>query len=122
MSFAAIISLSVRCCSLSTVSDVFPYVGHGRTSSAMLAVPAVPVEENEVYHPRFSVLLFNPKNALHRSAFSAHPARVPLGYPDLPRRRCFRTPAPLRDPPFCWQRNSMQVHHLRRAIRRLFGV
>ncbi|HEX6573980.1 MAG TPA: hypothetical protein VF042_03335 [Gemmatimonadaceae bacterium] len=47
------------------MSDELSHIGHGGALSTMLAVPAMPVEENEVHVFALLVLLFDAENALH---------------------------------------------------------
>src|SRR5688500_11016522 len=115
MSFAAIISQSVRCYSLSTVSDVLLHVRHSSALSTVLAVPAMPVEENQVEQLYLRALLFNAENALDRGALSAHPGRIFFADPHLPDRCCRYSPSGSPDPPLCCQRNSLLTRDLRQG-------
>lgn len=94
------------------MSEEFPHVGHGLALSPMLAVPSVPVEEDEVRIFRFPAFLFDPEDTLYRGVFSAHRAGILFRDPHPPLNlSCFPADGLLR-PPFYRQRNSFPVQHL----------
>jgi hypothetical protein len=115
MSFAAIISQSVRCYSLSTVSYVLLYIRDSGAPGTVLAIPAMSVEENEVKELDLRILFFNAENTLDRGAFSAHPGRIFFADPHLPDRGCLHSPSGCPDPPLCRHRNSLPSRNLRQV-------
>lgn len=50
----------------------------------MLAIPAMPIEEDEVRQLRFLGLLLDPEDTLDRGAFPTHLPGIFFGDPDYP--------------------------------------
>ena len=94
------------------MSDELPHVRHSLALSTVLAVPAVPVEENEVYVSGLLEFLFDPEDTLNRGALSAHQGGILFGDPYPSFSLGFALADPLFDPPFYRQRNSFVVQHL----------
>src|SRR5512138_2860858 len=94
------------------MSKVLFHIRHGRALSPVLAVPAVPIEENEVRIPDLSDRFFDAEDTLHGGAFAAHLAGILFGYPYPPLDLRFHLASGLFRPPFYRQRNSFVIQHL----------
>jgi len=94
------------------MSDELFHVRHSLALSSVLAVPAVPVEENEVHESRPLIFFFDAEDTLHRGAFSADQGRILFCNP----HPSFSLRLPFADlllgPPFYRQRNSLAIQHL----------
>ena len=95
------------------MSDELLHVRHSLALSTVLAVPAVPVEENEVQVSRLLELFFDAENTLDRGALSAHQGGILFADPDPSFSLRFPFADLLLDPPFYRQRNSFVIQHLR---------
>ena len=94
------------------MSDELSHIRHGGALSTMLAVPAMPVEENEMGDFAFLKFLFDPEDALDRGASSTHQSGVLFGNPHPSISLLFCLADLLRSPLFDRQRNSLRIHHL----------
>src|SRR5215210_8005253 len=86
MSFAAIILSSVRLYS-QLLSDELPDVLHYRALRAVLAVPAVPIEKDEMHHSLIVRSLLNAENTGDCRPFSAHEPGIFFPDPHVPGNR-----------------------------------
>ena len=95
------------------MSDELSHIRHGGALSTVLAVPAMPVEENEMGDFALLRFFFDAEDPLDRGAFSAHQGGVLFGDP-YPSISLLIWLADLFCPPFFdRQPNSLLIQHLR---------